>query len=80
MTYQNDTMNDGYSGNLRVASAAPKPVSGLAAGPFDLSSAEREKQATRLSDALITGLLIVYPAFATAVAVVVGLFLSAPVA
>jgi hypothetical protein len=43
MTYQNDTMNDGYSGNLRAASAAPKPVSGLAAGPFDLSSAEREK-------------------------------------
>ena len=80
MTYQNDTMNDGYSGNLRAASAAPKPVSGLAAGPFDVSPAERENQTTTLSDALITGLLIVYPAFATAVAVVVGLFLSAPVA
>jgi hypothetical protein len=80
MTYQSNTMNDGYSGNLRAASAAPKPVSGLAAGPFDVSSAERENQTTTLSDALITGLLIVYPAFATAVAVVVGLFLSAPVA
>ena len=78
MAHQNDTMN--ISGSLRAASAAPKPVSSLAAGPFDVSSAQRENQATTLSDALVTGLLIVYPAVATAVAVVVGLSLSAPVA
>ena len=78
MTHQNDTMN--MSGSLRAASAAPEPVSRLAAGPFDIASAQSENQATRLSDALITGLLVVYPAVATAVAVVVGLSLSAPIA
>ena len=78
MAYQNDTMN--MSGSLRAASAAPKPVSRLAAGAFDVSSARRENQTTTLSDALVTGLLVVYPAVATAVAVVVGLSLSAPIA
>ena len=78
MTHQNDTMN--ISGSLRAASAAPEPVSRLAAGPFDVSSARRENQTTTLSDALVTGLLVVYPAVATAVAVVVGLSLSAPIA
>ena len=78
MAHQNDTMNS--SGSLRAASAAPEPVSRLAAGPFDIASAQRENQTTTLSDALITGLLIVYPALATVVAVVVGLSLSAPIA
>lgn len=78
MAYQNDTMT--ISGTLRAARKTSKPVPGLAAGPFDVSSAQRESQATTLSDALITGLLIVYPAVATAVAVVVGLSLSAPIA
>ena len=57
-----------------------KPASRLAAGPFDVSSAKRENETTTLPDALITGLLIVYPALATVVAIVVGLFLSGPVA
>ena len=78
MAHQNDRMNN--SGSLRAAKAAVKTVSRLEAGPFGVSSAQLENQATRLSDALITGLLIVYPAVATAVAVVVGLSLSAPVA
>ena len=72
-------MNDGFSGSLRAADVTAKPASRLAAGPFDVSSAERENQATTLPDALITGLLVVYPALATAVAIVVGLFLSGPV-
>jgi hypothetical protein len=80
MAYRNDTTNGGFSGSLRAAEATVKPASCLAAGPFDVSSAERENQATTLPDALITGLLIVYPALATAVAIVVGLFLSGPVA
>ena len=78
MAHQNDTMN--ISGSLRAASAAPEPVSRLAAGPFDIASAQRENLARTLSDTLITGMLIVYPAVATAVAVVVGLSLSAPIA
>jgi hypothetical protein len=77
MTYQNNTI--GFSGSLRAANAAVKPASRLAAGPFDVSPAGRENQTTALSDALITGLLVIYPALATVVAVVVCLFLSNPV-
>ena len=79
MAYRNNTTNGGFSGSLRAADAVAKPASRLAAGPFDVSSAERENQTATLADALITGLLIVYPALATAVAIVVGLFLSSPV-
>jgi hypothetical protein len=77
MAYENSTMNDGYSASLRVANAA-KPASRLAAGPFDISPATRDDE-TSIPDALITGLLIIYPALATVVAVIVGLFLSNPV-
>ena len=54
-------------------------MSRIAAGPFDVSSAKRENETMSLPDALITGLLIVYPALATVVAVVVGLSLSNPI-
>jgi len=76
MACDTDTMNGGFSTKLRAADAAARPVSHLAAGPFDVRRASYESGAMTLPDALITGLLIVYPAFATAVAVVVGLFLS----
>ena len=79
MAYRNNTTNSGLSGSLRVANAAAKPASRLAAGPFDVSSATRENETTTLADALITGLLVVYPVLATVVAVMVGLFLSIPV-
>jgi hypothetical protein len=78
MAYQNNTMN--ISRGLRAANAEAQPASRLAAGPFDISTAQHDTQTTTLSDALITGLLIVYPAVAAAVAVVVGLYLSAPIA
>ena len=78
MAYQNNTI--GFSGDLRAATVEAKHASQLAAGPFDVSSTNREDETASLSDALITGLLIVYPAVATVVAVVVGLFLSNPVA
>ena len=77
MVYENNTV--GFSGSLRKADAVAKPVSRLAAGPFDVSSAKRENEAMTLPDALITGLLVVYPALATVVAVIVGLYLSGPV-
>ena len=80
MAHQNNTTNTGFSGSLRAAGVAAKPVSRLAAGPFDVSSAKRQSEATTLADALITGLLVVYPVLATVVAVMVGLFLSVPVA
>jgi hypothetical protein len=78
MAYQNT--NSGYSSSLRAASAAAKPASRLAAGPFDVSSASRENETASLPDALITGMLVIYPAVATVVAVMVGLVLAGPVA
>jgi hypothetical protein len=74
MANENNTI--GFSGSPRAANVAAKPASQLAAGPFDVSSANRENETMTLPDALITGLLIVYPALATVVAVVVCLFLS----
>ena len=50
----------------------------VAAGPFDIASARREREAA-LADALITGMLVVYPVLATAVAVMVGLAFAGPV-
>jgi hypothetical protein len=78
MAYQNNT-NSGFSGSLRAADAASKPASRLAAGPFDVSGASRENETASLPDALITGMLVVYPVLATVVAVMVGLSLSHPV-
>jgi hypothetical protein len=79
MAYETNTMNGGHSASLRAANAAAKPASRLAAGPFDISPAARDNETTTVPDALITGLLIIYPALATVVAVIVGLFLSNPV-
>ncbi len=52
---------------------------GLAPGPFDLASARRETgKDDALANALITGMLVVYPVLATVVAVMVGMSLSGP--
>jgi hypothetical protein len=77
MTYQNNTMDTSRS--LRAANISVNAASRLAAGPFGISSAERENETTTLPDALITGMLVVYPVLATVVAVMVGLVLSGPV-
>jgi hypothetical protein len=71
MAYQDNIVDRGFSSGLPQA----KPASRLAAGPFDVSP-EHEDGASTVADALITGLLVVYPAIATVVAVVVGLSLS----
>jgi len=63
-----------------ASNAVAKPGVQLAAGPFDVSPQRHATTATTLSDALITGLLIVYPVVATVVAVIVGLFLAGPLA
>lgn len=80
MTYQTTTTDRGLSGGLRAADTDSRPVSRLAAGPFDISSATRGNETTSLPDALITGMLVVYPVVATVVAVMVGLVLSGPIA
>ncbi|MFC3321214.1 hypothetical protein [Mesorhizobium cantuariense] len=53
---------------------APKMVS-QAAGPFEVPA--DTSKAPSMRDALMTGLLVIYPAVATVVAIVAGLFLAA---
>ena len=76
MAYQSNTSSS-HAGSLRAASAAAKPASRLAAGPFEATTKD-ENEAT-LPDALITGMLVVYPVVATVVAAMVGLVLAGPV-
>ncbi|MCX7306272.1 MAG: hypothetical protein NTV73_18355 [Hyphomicrobiales bacterium] len=75
MAYHRETAAGGFGG--RAASSAGKPASQVKAGPFDVSPALSDTTTT-MSDALITGLLIVYPVAATVAAVVVGLFIAGP--
>lgn len=44
------------------------------AGPFEIAAEERASSTLR--DALMTGLLVIYPAFAALAAIVAGLFLT----
>ncbi len=67
----------GFSGGLHTAASAVS-MRQLAAGPFDISAVDRESDTITLPDALITGLLIIYPTVATVVAVMVGLALIGP--
>jgi len=59
---------------LRPAAAGMRAPAGSTAGPFEPVTPRRKGSA--LGDALVTGLLVVYPAFATVAAVVVGFVLS----
>lgn len=52
---------------------APRMVS-QAAGPFDVPA--DTGKGTSMRDALVTGLLVIYPTVATVVAIVAGLFLA----
>lgn len=52
---------------------APRTVSRMA-GPFE--AAAEERGGPTLRDALMTGLLVIYPALATVAAIVAGLFLA----
>jgi hypothetical protein len=67
-----DIGNDGtHEVRLRPAeNHAP----GVVAGPFDVTPAEQNGSTMR--DALMTGLLVIYPAFAAVAAIVAGLFLT----
>ncbi|TJX01502.1 MAG: hypothetical protein E5X43_07755 [Mesorhizobium sp.] len=52
---------------------APRPA-GKTAGPFEVAADERKGPTMR--DALVTSLLVIYPAFATLAAIIAGLFLA----
>jgi hypothetical protein len=77
MAYHNEKTADRFGG-LVAANGPATGSAAVAAGPFDVSAAKRDSETMTLPDALITGMLIVYPALATVVAVVVGLYLSSP--
>jgi hypothetical protein len=52
---------------------APRPAVQIA-GPFEVAADERTGPTMR--DALLTSLLVIYPAFATIAAIIVGLLLA----
>ncbi|SDA98266.1 hypothetical protein [Mesorhizobium qingshengii] len=69
---------EGSAGNLPVRlrpadSHAPKMVSQVA-GPFEVAA--KDGKGPTMRDALMTGLLVIYPALATVAAIVAGLFLA----
>ena len=69
---------DGNAGalpaRLRPAGIHASKVLGQAAGPFDVPAAT--DNGTSLREALVTGLLVIYPTVATVVAIIAGLFLA----
>jgi hypothetical protein len=60
--------------NLRPADIRSYKMPSHAAGPFEALSDESTNSTTR--DALVTGLLVIYPALATLAAIVAGLYLA----
>jgi hypothetical protein len=59
---------------LQAASTGAQLAAKGAAGPFEPASPRRS--GASVGEALVTGLLVVYPAFATVAAIVVGLMLG----
>jgi hypothetical protein len=73
MTTADDIMESGRSAGLRPAGVSTLKPAQQPAGPFDVP-AQTHKPSAR--DALVTGLLVIYPAFAAVAAIIAGLFLS----
>lgn len=65
---------------MHAADAAARSSVQLAAGPFDVPTERHSAETMSLADALVTGLLVIYPVLATVTVVAIGLFLSAPIA
>lgn len=63
---------------VKGAEASALPAR-LAAGPFEVSHPQDGQQMTT-ADALMTGLLVIYPVLAIVAAVIVGLSVIAPIA
>ncbi|TPI12438.1 hypothetical protein FJW06_16870 [Mesorhizobium sp. B4-1-3] len=68
MVTAEDIIESGKPARLRTAGGFAQP-----AGPFEVA-AEARKPTMR--DALLTGLLVIYPAFAAMAAIIAGLFLT----
>ena len=72
MTTAEDIIESDRLATLRPAGSVLKPAQ-QPAGPFDVA-AETRKPTAR--DALVTGLLVIYPAFAAVAAIIAGLVLT----
>ncbi|BCG96672.1 hypothetical protein MesoLj131a_55360 [Mesorhizobium sp. 131-2-1] len=70
-----DTTDSGARGlpaRLRPADGRAPVTPSQVAGPFEVDP----RQGSSMRDALITGLLVIYPAFAALAAIIAGLFLT----
>ncbi len=70
-------IGDGIShvqAHLRPADTHTHKITSQAAGPFEPSAEEGTSPTMR--DALVTGLLVIYPALAIVAAIVIGLYLA----
>ncbi|RWM05697.1 MAG: hypothetical protein E5X80_33720 [Mesorhizobium sp.] len=68
-----DIVDDGKPiAKLRPAGSFTLKVAQQPAGPFEVGA---EAQKPTMRDALMTGLLVIYPAFAAVAAILAGLFL-----
>jgi hypothetical protein len=69
-----DSATGGLPARLRPAEVHTQKMVGQIAGPFEIQ-ADTSKGAS-MRDTFVTGLLVIYPAFATVAAIVAGLFLA----
>ncbi|AZO56303.1 MULTISPECIES: hypothetical protein [unclassified Mesorhizobium] len=78
MTSATEFQANGKAGELparlRPAGTHAPKMAGQAAGPFDVPA--DTGKGSSLRDALVTGLLVIYPTVATVAAIVAGLFLA----
>jgi hypothetical protein len=71
MTTAEDIIENGRSARLRPAGGGAVKPAQQPAGPFEVAAAKPSAR-----DALVTGLLVIYPAFAAVAAILAGLFLA----
>jgi hypothetical protein len=73
MATAGDIIESGTSARLRPAGGFALKSAQQPAGPFEVAAGARKPT---MRDALVTGLLVIYPAFAAVAAIIAGLFLA----
>ncbi|RWH73376.1 MAG: hypothetical protein E5X68_18130 [Mesorhizobium sp.] len=73
MATANDIIDSGRSTRLRPAGGVAPKQTQQPAGPFDVPP---QSSKSTVGDALVTGLLVIYPTFAAVAAIIAGLFLT----
>ncbi len=62
-----------YAIGLKAADGAARTAVRVAAGPFEASPSQGSAPRMTMSDALVTGLLVIYPVVAIVAVVIIGL-------